>query len=139
MCARSGMAARSLFRQDSTMRDRTTTARSRSLTPRAVPAAPSRHLPSGIRPKPTALTAPSRLLTPDGIVELHHPDEFVIGRDPSCALVLDDPLVSRHHATIVLYGDEVLIEDTSTNGVYVNDVRVNKQQRLEAGDRILVG
>jgi hypothetical protein len=120
------------------MRGRANGSSLRSFTPKAMPASSS-HLPSGIRPAPASLAAPTRLLTPTGIVELQPPDEFVVGRDSSCALVLDDPLVSRLHATIVLRTDGAHLVDSSTNGVYVNDVRVDKASRLYAGDRILIG
>jgi pSer/pThr/pTyr-binding forkhead associated (FHA) protein len=63
----------------------------------------------------------------------------VVGRDPSCHLVLEDPLVSRRHAKLAISLGEVTIEDSSTNGVYVNDVRVEGKARLYTGDRILLG
>jgi pSer/pThr/pTyr-binding forkhead associated (FHA) protein len=62
-----------------------------------------------------------------------------VGRDPSCDVVLEDPLISRRHAKLVLSLGEVTIEDSSTNGVYVNDVRVERNARLYTGDRILLG
>jgi pSer/pThr/pTyr-binding forkhead associated (FHA) protein len=73
------------------------------------------------------------------MLDLRHLGEIVFGRDPSCDVVLEDLLVSRRHATLVTGPDEVIIEDSSTNGVYVNDVRVEGSVRLHSGDRILVG
>jgi predicted component of type VI protein secretion system len=67
---------------------------------------------------------------------------LTIGRNPSADISLDDPLVSRSHARIVVLGDgSVALEDLhSTNGVYVNGARVGRHsQRLCEGDRLLVG
>ena len=53
------------------------------------------------------------------------PGEFVIGRSPDCQLSLDDPLVSRRHAILVVQADAVYVEDlASRNGVLVNGKRV---------------
>ena len=44
--------------------------------------------------------------------------EFVVGRNASCQLSLDDPLVSRRHALFGVLPDQVTIEDLgSRNGV----------------------
>lgn len=47
---------------------------------------------------------------------------FVIGREPECDLVLDDPKVSRHHATITPGVGPVrfLCDLGSANGALVN-------------------
>jgi hypothetical protein len=121
------------------MRDRTRGASPRSVTPRGTPAVPTPPRPSGVQPKRLRSDAPTWLLTPAGAIDLRHRDELVVGRDPSCELVLPDPLVSRRHARLVFSLGEVTIEDSSTNGVYVNDVRVERKARLYAGDRILLG
>jgi hypothetical protein len=65
-----------------------------------------------------------------------------VGRNPSADISLDDPLISRSHARIVVLGDgSVAVEDLhSTNGVYVNGVRLGRNsQRLREGDRLLIG
>ena len=66
---------------------------------------------------------------------------LVIGRDPSCDFVLDDPLASRKHCMIRSEGDGAFrIEDLgSTNPVYVNAKALKKPALLDYGDRILVG
>lgn len=45
-----------------------------------------------------------------------------IGRDPSCDIVLPDSqkMISRCHAMIITSGTDVLVVDTSSNGVYIN-------------------
>lgn len=53
-------------------------------------------------------------------------------------------LISRQHATIRFNPDETgsmvyQISDTSLNGTYVNDVRVNGQRTLKEGDVIMFG
>jgi hypothetical protein len=69
-----------------------------------------------------------------------HPGAMVIGRGPTCDLVLDDALVSRRHAQITLAEQEATLEDCgSINGVYLNERRVTDPQRLAPGDRIVIG
>lgn len=72
--------------------------------------------------------------------DLELPDgEFVVGRNASCQLSLDDPLVSRRHARF-LVGEGVAIEDLqSRNGVLVNGQRIHGKTALQVGDRILIG
>ncbi|HEY4103552.1 MAG TPA: FHA domain-containing protein, partial [Polyangiaceae bacterium] len=68
------------------------------------------------------------------------PGEVLIGRSSSCHLVLDDGLVSRRHAQIVVSDDRALIEDFgSANGVFVNGQRVSGTQPLNPGDLLQVG
>lgn len=66
--------------------------------------------------------------------------EYTIGRAPGSALFLDDPLVSRRHARLLVSDTTALVEDLrSENGVFVNERRVRRSVRLADGDRILVG
>jgi len=62
------------------------------------------------------------------------------GRDPGQALVIiQEPIVSKLHCQIFHRGGEVFVKDLqSTNGVYVNEVKV-EEQRLEDGDVIYLG
>jgi serine protease Do len=67
-----------------------------------------------------------------------------IGRDPSrCQIVLPDDSVSKEHAWVVPLdgGAVVLIDQGSTNGVYINSTDSPKVSKvpLRNGDRILVG
>jgi ABC transport system ATP-binding/permease protein len=53
---------------------------------------------------------------------------------------LDSPVVSRRHATISVNQDgSHTIEDWSTNGTFVNDLRVDRSIQLQTGDRIRIG
>ncbi|MGC4000728.1 MAG: FHA domain-containing protein [Anaeromyxobacter sp.] len=68
--------------------------------------------------------------------------ELVIGRDPSAQIMLEDPLVSRFHARIVVSEDgRVALEDLqSANGIFVNGVKLARQRiELGEGDRLLIG
>jgi len=76
---------------------------------------------------------------------LHHDLEltegqFAVGRNASCQLSLDDPLVSRRHALLTVTSDGVTVEDLqSRNGVLVNGRRIQAKSVLSAGDRIVIG
>jgi predicted component of type VI protein secretion system len=66
--------------------------------------------------------------------------EFAIGRSPECQLSLDDPLVSRKHALLVVSPEAVLIKDLgSRNGVVVNGTKIDTSRVLLDGDRIVIG
>ena len=76
---------------------------------------------------------------------LHHDlelteGEFAVGRNASCQLSLDDPLVSRRHALLVVSGNQVTVQDLgSRNGVLVNGERIEGVVTVLEGDRILIG
>lgn len=66
-------------------------------------------------------------------------DGTLLGRDPACAIVLQDPTVSRRHCTFHVRGGEVFVEDNkSANGTSVNDRPVT-QARIGDGDVLQVG
>jgi pSer/pThr/pTyr-binding forkhead associated (FHA) protein len=66
--------------------------------------------------------------------------EYVIGRAPGSDVFVDDPLVSRRHARLLVNDTTALLEDLqSENGVFVNERRIRRSVRLADGDRILVG
>jgi pSer/pThr/pTyr-binding forkhead associated (FHA) protein len=66
--------------------------------------------------------------------------EFAVGRNASCQLSLDDPLVSRRHALLTVSRDRVVVEDLqSRNGVTVNGQRVDGRVEVRPGDRITIG
>lgn len=68
------------------------------------------------------------------------PGEWKVGRAASCQLTLDDPLVSREHAKIVVREELATIEDLSSrNGVRVNGRVVEGVHELSDGDRIRIG
>jgi hypothetical protein len=66
--------------------------------------------------------------------------ETLLGRSADCHVTIEDPLVSRTHARIVLENDEATIFDLgSRNGVKVNGSAIKTQQLLKDGDRIRIG
>jgi predicted component of type VI protein secretion system len=65
---------------------------------------------------------------------------FAVGRNASCQLSLDDPLVSRRHAIFEVGAGGVTVEDlASRNGVIVNGHRIDQKVSISVGDRILIG
>jgi hypothetical protein len=65
---------------------------------------------------------------------------FAVGRNASCQLSLDDPLVSRRHALLTVTQDKVEVEDLeSRNGVLVNGQKITGRVKVELGDKILIG
>jgi len=65
---------------------------------------------------------------------------FAVGRNASCQLSLDDPLVSRRHALFEVGPGGVTVEDlNSRNGVIVNSHRIEGKVAISVGDRILIG
>jgi hypothetical protein len=66
--------------------------------------------------------------------------QFVIGRSSKCQLSVDDPLISRRHAVLIIQGDAAVLQDLgSRNGVSVNGKRVEGTVQLADGDTITVG
>jgi pSer/pThr/pTyr-binding forkhead associated (FHA) protein len=63
-----------------------------------------------------------------------------IGRDATNHIRLENPAVSRFHAEVYRQGYPFFVEDkNSTNGVFVNDVKVTWKVGIRDGDRITVG
>jgi len=65
---------------------------------------------------------------------------YLMGRDASCHILLDDAKVSRRHAKLNIQGEQVIVEDLgSMNGIYVNGGRVSGAQPLFDGDWVTAG
>ena len=63
-----------------------------------------------------------------------------IGRADTCQVVLDDTYVSQVHARIFPRDGEWVVEDLgSTNGTYLNRVKVTQPSPLAVGDEIRIG
>jgi len=63
-----------------------------------------------------------------------------LGRSPECEICLDDDGISRKHARIVMRNGHPEIEDLrSTNGTFVDGVRVTTTTRLNDGSRVRIG
>jgi pSer/pThr/pTyr-binding forkhead associated (FHA) protein len=64
----------------------------------------------------------------------------VIGRNPECALVLDDDFASGRHARVFQRDGAWFVEDLgSTNGTYLNEELLDGPRPLHPGDRIRIG
>ncbi|NJN53140.1 MAG: FHA domain-containing protein [Gammaproteobacteria bacterium] len=64
--------------------------------------------------------------TGSGGVLVGRDDRLRIGRDPTCDLIVDDPRVSRFHATLEWHRGRFVLKDHSTNGSFVQS---NEQSR----------
>jgi hypothetical protein len=110
-------------------------------TPRATPVvrAPAPSARPAAEQEPPLLHVPVSIITPVAELELRE-GSILVGRLPECDVMLDDALVSRMHARINVRGTAVVVEDLhSTNGIYVNGVRITHSATLREGDRLLCG
>lgn len=66
---------------------------------------------------------------------------ILIGRSSQCDIQVDSGLLSRHHASVLVVDAEtVLLKDLeSTNGTFVNTMRITRPARLRHGDVITIG
>lgn len=68
--------------------------------------------------------------------------QITIGRESDNDIVLDNKLVSRHHAMIQKIKNVFFLKDlNSTNGTFLNGEKVpaDKYIRLNSGDKVTVG
>jgi hypothetical protein len=66
--------------------------------------------------------------------------EIIVGRDPACDFVLDDPTVSARHARLSHHHIQWWIEDLgSTNGTFLNQVRVTTPLVIISDDELCFG
>jgi pSer/pThr/pTyr-binding forkhead associated (FHA) protein len=107
--------------------------------------------PAGVTAQPTPApprqarsSGPSRLVVTEGplrgtIIPLGS-SAVLLGRAPSCTLVLDDDYSSSRHARIYPQGGQWFVEDLgSTNGTFVADQRVEGPTPLPTGTPVRVG
>ena len=66
--------------------------------------------------------------------------EQTIGAGDKNDIVIEEPAVSWNHALIICRNERVLLQDSaSTNGTYVNEVRVQRPRELRHGDTVRFG
>ncbi len=71
--------------------------------------------------------------------DLDGDESISLGRS-SETVPLTDLTVSRRHARLEAKGDGyVIIEEVSSNGVFINGVRINKTAKVKTGDQIRLG
>ncbi|MCC7078553.1 MAG: FHA domain-containing protein [Acidimicrobiia bacterium] len=104
------------------------------------PAAPTPAARTPPPPPPAGGTGP-RLESASGETLVLLKDRIWVGRLEDCAIQLDDPNVSRHHAevTVDASGAWVVTDLGSTNGTYVNGIRIGGETPLQDGDQLSVG
>jgi pSer/pThr/pTyr-binding forkhead associated (FHA) protein len=65
---------------------------------------------------------------------------LLVGRDPSCDIVVDDPMVSLNHLRLASREDSVWLSDLhSTGGAEVNGTQISKAVVLDDSDVITIG
>ena len=103
-------------------------------------AAPAPAPPRGRRTRgsPTELVA----VEPPDQVGRRYPlgDEITVGRAAGCQVTVDDTYVSQLHARVFTRDGQLFVEDLgSTNGTYLNRVKVAGPMVMQKGDRLQVG
>lgn len=63
---------------------------------------------------------------------------YTIGRSPDSDIFLDDQTVSSRHAEVTLADQPAVVDLGSTNGTYVNGIKVSKHS-LVHGDVVRIG
>jgi pSer/pThr/pTyr-binding forkhead associated (FHA) protein len=89
--------------------------------------------------KPTGTTGGRLVSLTDGREYTIVSASLVMGREAGCDVVVPGKDVSRRHAEIVASPKGYLLVDSSTNGVYVNEERVQSQRLLARADVIRIG
>jgi len=66
-------------------------------------------------------------------------EEIVLGKDPVCEVVLEDPKVSRRHARISISRGMIFLQDLkSTNGTYLNGHLIRGERSIASSDVIRI-
>ncbi|GEL46995.1 FHA domain-containing protein [Cellulomonas hominis] len=131
-----GVLRRDLYGTRITNRRRGTPA---PAAPGATPGAPAPE-----RPRSARRAGPTRLVVTEGPLRGTTlplgASAVLIGRAPSCTLVLDDDYSSSRHARVFPEGDQWLVEDMgSTNGTFLDDQKVTGPAPVRPGAQIRIG
>lgn len=90
-------------------------------------------------PRATAATGGRLVSLVDGKEYAIPTGGVIIGRDATSDVVVAQSEVSRRHAGIVPSENGYLLQDYSTNGIFVNGARVNEPRLLARADVLRVG
>jgi two-component system, cell cycle response regulator len=67
-------------------------------------------------------------------------DETTIGRSTKADMYVNDVGISRRHARLIIWGEDVFVEDLeSANGTYLNGELLSRRVQLQDGDKITLG
>lgn len=67
-------------------------------------------------------------------------ETLIVGSDMHCDVVIDLPTISGVHCSIMRRGEKVILRDLkSTNGTYVNFVRLRKPAQIALRDLLILG
>ncbi len=86
-------------------------------------------------PKVNVVGSPS-----DSEEEASNHETLIIGSDPNCDIVIDLPIVSGIHCSVLKRKDVVILRDLkSTNGTFVNFHRVTLPTKIYPSDLLVLG
>lgn len=148
-----GVLRRDVFGTRVVRRDRRSNTAARPASGRAAvvgqPGPPARAAavaaaPVAVAPPPSGAAATATLLVTDGPARgttlALGQSAVLLGRSPSCTLVLDDDYSSSRHARIFPHEGGWWVEDLgSTNGTFVDGERIAEPRRLDPGTPVRVG
>jgi len=104
---------------------------------------PASNLAGGSRPKATVLTASRLVITSGPRQGTELPltrDPVTIGRSGESGLVIRDDYTSTHHARLLLWNDEWMVQDLdSTNGTFLDGKRVTVPTQIPLDTPIKIG
>ncbi len=76
-------------------------------------------------------------------LEIENKKSFIIGRGENCEVripYVTDSNISREHCGVSIINDKIVIKDlNSSNGIFVNEVKIEKEKTLEKNDVLQVG
>lgn len=110
----------------------------------ATPARPVRPIPAAAaQPKATVLTATRLVITSgprQGTELLLTREPLTIGRSGESGLIIRDDYTSTHHARLLLWNDQWMIQDLdSTNGTFLGGSRVTVPTQVHLDTPIKIG
>ena len=112
--------------------------RSTPVTPAAASqgSTPKQNQPSGIASRVLVTGGPKEGLD----LELSPEEQFTIGRSADSTLIIRDEVTSTHHARLMLWNDQWMIQDLdSTNGTFVDGKRVTIPTPVALNTPVTVG
>ncbi len=76
----------------------------------------------------------------DFVIDGHRKSMITMGRAPKCDIKLDDPTISMVHCELIIDEDgQYVVQDAdSTNGLFVNEIRITKA-KLSPGMWLFLG